>query len=680
MLKQPETKEELHDWCRTLLDDARHMRRGHETEWWENLSFYAGDLWAEFNPHSMRMEEPPAAEHRVRLAINLAQPVVRTEYAKLLKNRPIVECVARSADKSDRDAAKVGDKLLNSYAEKMFQLPRVRRESVIWALTCGRGAVFVDYDPSATGEVDVLVDPAGNPISDPAAIKAVQRHYRDKKKAAKTKTIPQGELRIRALGPMQWGYDFSVNDPDQASWQFVSETYDVTEVERRWGVVVEASKDVQPNLLEKRLLEKVDLTGTFQRASVSSSAQELVVIHRLFIRAGHLYFPDGAEIVFTESELIEATKFPWQHGQLPVSSMGHIPMPGSKNPLSVVGQVKGPVLELSKTESQLIENRNLMGNPPWIFYDYHQMEDDQLVNVPGAQLTIPWRPNGADPHPVEMPEMPGYIQELPDKLKEHIQDIAGQGETSQGRVPPGARSGVAIAYLQEEDDTKLGPTVSEFEEMNERFEWQMLSIMAECYDVPRTVRIYKKHSEPEVFDFIGTQLAGIAAVQVQAGSALPRSKAARQQFMMDLFSMGIETDPRKVKEMLELGEGEPEDFEVDMQQAERENDKMERGQPCNVEDWFNHQAHLVVHRRFMKSADFEALPPQIQQIYKDHDVLHQRFLTGVAAAQQQGVPVPGQTLPQPMVGNGENNQQAVQGGPLAQNGAAPPSPIDYQPQ
>jgi hypothetical protein len=239
---------------------------------------------------------------------------------------------------------------------------------------------------------------------------------------------------------------------------------------------------------------------------------------------------------------------------------------------------------------------------------------------------------------------------------------------------------VAIAYLQEEDDTKLGPTVSEFEEMNERFEWQMLSIMAECYDVPRTVRIYKKHSEPEVFDFIGTQLAGIAAVQVQAGSALPRSKAARQQFMMDLFSMGIETDPRKVKEMLELGEGEPEDFEVDMQQAERENDKMERGQPCNVEDWFNHQAHLVVHRRFMKSADFEALPPQIQQIYKDHDVLHQRFLTGVAVAQQQGVPVPGQTLPQPMVGNGENNQQAVQGGPLAQNGAAPPSPIDYQPQ
>jgi hypothetical protein len=360
--------------------------------------------------------------------------------------------------------------------------------------------------------------------------------------------------------------------------------------------------------------------------------------------------------------------------------MGHIPMPGSRYPLSIVGQIRHPVLEISKTESQMIENRNLMSNPPWIEYEEHQIPEGELVNKPGARIKVRFRPNMQDPHPVEMPEMPAYVQSLPEILGQHVQTIAGQGETSQGRVPPGARSGVSIAYLQEEDDTKLGPTVGEFEEMIERMTWQGLSLIAQFYDMPRTTVIYQRHADPEVLDFTGTMLNGIQGVETQAGSALPRSKAAKQQFIMDLYSMGIEQNPAKVKEMLELGEGEPEDFEDDLAQAERENSRLQEGQQQPVEDWFNHQAHLVKHRKFMKSADFEELDDTIQQVFRDHDALHQRFLTGVAQAQQMGVPTPGQTLPQPQLENGANNQAPVQGGPLAQSNGAPTGPIDAQPQ
>jgi hypothetical protein len=626
----------------------------------------------------MRVEAQDAPEHRVRLSINLTQPIVRTEYAKLLKNRPITDCIARSPDKSDLDAARVGDKMLNRYAEKQFNMPKIRREAVMWALTCGLGAIFVDYDDTMLGEIDVLVDPGGNPIFDPQVIKAVQRQWKAKKKAPKTTKIPNGDLRPRALGPMQWGWDFSTSDPNQAQWQYVSETYDVCEVKRRWGVEVEVNDNVRPNVLEQRILERADLTNTFRNQHFSPTSQDLVVVHRLFIKPGHHYFPDGAEIVFTDDKLIDATKFPWQHGLLPVVAMGHIPFPGSRYPLSILSQIRDPVLEISKTESQMLENRNLMGNPPWIAYDYHNLPE--IVNKPGLQITIPWRPNGSDPHPVEMPEMPAYIQDLPNRIREYVQDIAGQGETSQGRVPPGARSGVAIAYLQEEDDTKLGPTVSELEEMIEGVDWRVLRLFAEKYELPRMVTINRKHSDPEVINFVGTMLAGVTGVEVQAGSGLPRSKAAKQQYILDLFSMGIEQDPRKVKDMLELGEGDPEDWERDMQQAERENERMEKGQQANVKDWYNHQAHIVTHRKFMKSADYEALPPEMQKIFEDHDALHQKFLTGVAAAQQQGVPVPGQSIPQAAVDNGQNNQAPVEGGPPATNGQAPPSQLDYQPQ
>jgi hypothetical protein len=173
----PESQEQLHDWARQVVDDARDRRRGHEMMWWEQLCIYAGDLWVEYNPHSKRLMEVPAPDHKVRLPINLVNPTVRTEYAKLLKNRPIAECVPRSGDKNDLDASKMGDKILNYYVEKQFDMPSVRREALIWALTCGLGAIFVDYDPNTMGEVEVLVGPDGAPIFDPEQIRAVQDHH-----------------------------------------------------------------------------------------------------------------------------------------------------------------------------------------------------------------------------------------------------------------------------------------------------------------------------------------------------------------------------------------------------------------------------------------------------------------------------------------------------------------------
>lgn len=668
----PETQEQLHDWAKQVVTDARDRRRGFEILWWEQLCIYAGDLWVEYNPHSKRLEEIPAPDHKVRLPINLVSPVVRTEYAKLLKNRPIVECVARSGDKSDVDAAKMGDKILNSYVEKEFDMASVRREALIWTLTCGLGAIFVDYDESAMGEIDVLVGPDGSPIFDPEQIKVAQKWFSDQNQAPQSIQIPQGDLRMRALGPMQWGWDFSVKNPRLAKWGFVTETYDALEVERRWGVEVESHGNAQANMLERRILEKADLTGYIQSqgGNRSPTSQDLVTVHRLFVLPGHKFFPQGCELVFTDHEFIDGSKYPFSHNKLPISCMGHIPFPSSDYPLSVVSQIRDPNLELSKTESQMLENRNLMGNPPWVFYKQHGIKEGQLVNKPGLQLEVDYRPNMPDPHPVEMPELPQYIQNLPEILEQHVQTIAGQGETSQGRVPAGARSGVAIAYLQEEDDTKLGPTVLEYEEMIERVGWQQLRLIAERYDAPRTARIPKPHALPDVFDFVGSMLSGVAAVQVQAGSALPRSKAAKQQFYMDLWSMGAETDPRKLKQALELGEPEPDDIDRSEMQAERENDLMERGQMAPIKDWFNHEIHIRIHRQYMMSVDYETLPPEIQDIFDQHDAAHQRYLTGTAQAQQMGVPTPGQ---------GDPTAQPPGGPPPPGANGSQPSVVDAAP-
>lgn len=609
-------------WANSLKDEGRSRRRPHEAQWWENLATYAGDIWSEFDLSLGRLVETKRLNHKVRLPINLAQPVVRTEYAKLIKNRPMIDVLAKSNSKEDLNAAKVADKLLNNYVEKHFFMPKVRRRCLHWVLITGQGGVFVDYDETLLGETEVLVDPQGNAIFDPAAIKAVQRHYRDKHRKPKTMVIPHGDLRIKALSPFQMVWDFSQLYAEDAAWMIVSEVYDVDEVWRRWEVEVNGDPKATPGVMERRMMARFDLSGSIEWKSATN--QQLVEVHRMFIRPGHRYFEHGAEIVFTDRELIESTNYPYTHGELPVSVMGHVPFPITQHPMSVLQAIKPVVLELSKTESQMIENRNLMANPPWIEFKQNRIKGE-IQNKPGMRLTVDYMPNVPEPHPIEMPDLPQYVKDLPEILKTHVLEISGQGETSQGRVPAGARSGVAIAYLQEEDDTKLGPTVQEYEEMIERAAGQILWTIAQNYDAPRTITIYRRHSEPEVFDFIGTMLAGVEGVQVQAGSALPRSKAAKQQFILDLWDRKLEQDPRKVRDMLELSQGDPDEWEVDMEQAEREMMKLQKGEAVPVLEWYNHPAHHYVHRRFMKSADFDELPVAAKAVLMAHDDEHTNF-------------------------------------------------------
>lgn len=688
--EKPKGKEGLHDWCLALKEDGTNRRRHWEAQWWENIATYTGEYWIQFDIYKRQLIEPvPKPDHKVRLPVNLAQPVVRTEYAKLVKNRPITDVLAASNDQSDLHSAEVGDKILNNHVEKEFSMSKVRRTAIQWALLCGQGAVFVDYDEAADSQIEVYIGPDGAPIFDQRVINAYQAYYKRRREGGesnaymKKEKIKRGDLRIIPLSPFSYIYDFSTNDLNRAKWVIVSEVYDVNDVWRRWDVDIEGDDKALPDVLEQRMLSGFDMSN---KLSVPQpTGQKLAVVHRLFVLPGHKFFPDGAHIVFTEEETIHKENWPYSFNELPVSQMGHVPFPVAQYSMSILQQIRPIVTEISKTESQIIENRNLMANPPWRVATQHQIQGE-IVNKPGLQLKYTHVPNVPPPEPVQMPEIPIYVKELITVLKEHVLEISGQGETSQGRVPPGARSGVAIAYLQEEDDTKLGPTVLEYEEMMERANYQILRVIAQRYDVPRTVRIYRKHSEPEVFDFMGTMLEGCAGVVVQAGSALPRSKAAKQQYILDLWDRKLEQDPRRVREMLELSEGDPDEFEIDFDQAERENRMLLQGSDPGVEDWYNHAAHHFIHRRFMKSAEFEQLDPRIQDVFRAHDAEHSAAEARQATEQQaqnppqQNGPTQNGSTPSAPGANGITRPEGPQGPFAGQFPGGGASMVDAQPQ
>ena len=653
-----------------VVEDDRQARVAQDGQVWENIATYNGDLWAEWNPYDRRLQVPRKKAHRTRIPVNLSKPIVRTELSKLTKNRPIIDVLAGGDDKKDLDAAEVGDKILNKWVEKNYHMPKVRRRALKWVLVGGLGGIFVDFDESLD-PIYKLVDADGLPVEDPQQHEMWRQYWAQKKKSPIQQIGAKGDLVIEPLSYFEFGWDRSKEAIEDAKYCYVSQVYDVTEVERRWNEQVERDEDSLPGVLERRQLARFDRTSRLSMKAPKS--QDLCTVHRIFVKPGHLYFPNGQEIVFTKDKLIEARDFPFSHGQLPVSSMGHIPSLGTQFPTSTLQDVRGPVLELSKTVSQMVDNRNLMANPPWRVADQHNIDEAEIQNKPGARIKYRHAPNIPPPEPLQMPELPGYVQAMPELMRDFLLQISGQGETTQGRVPPGARSGVAIAYLQEEDDTRLGTTVQEFEEMNERVAWQILQVIAEKFDIPRTVTISKRrHAAPEVMNFKGDLLAGIGGVEVQAGSALPRSKAAKQQFMLDLWDRGIEKDPRRVRFMLELAEGEPDEYEIDMDHADRENEFMQRGEQRDVLDWHNHEAHLFMHRRWMKSADFDEAEDHIKDIFERHVSEHEQE---VQNAQQKAYM--DQLMSSQMAGtNGTGGPPSMPGtgGPPGANGGGVPTP------
>jgi len=213
------------------------------------------------------------------------------------------------------------------------------------------------------------------------------------------------------------------------------------------------------------------------------------------------------------------------------------------------------------------------------------------------------------------------------------------------------------------------------------------------YTTTRLVRYYKPDGTFDVVRFKGADLKGNTDVFPQAGSAMPKSKAAQQQYTLELVSLGIIQDPEQIQEMLELGRGEPDDNDKSRRQADRENQIMLHGLPSAmfnlsrtvdekdlekvpvaipVKAWHNHPIHIARHTSMMMEPEFDELQishPEIVRLFDEHLALHQQQLQQQQQAQMamqqaaKGAPESAGGTPG---GTGAGEQQPQNGQPADQ--------------
>jgi hypothetical protein len=225
------------------------------------------------------------------------------------------------------------------------------------------------------------------------------------------------------------------------------------------------------------------------------------------------------------------SKFPYEHGEYPFAKIDHIPT-GRFYAESTIKDLIPIQKEYNRSRSQAIEARNLTSKPQWKV-PMGSVDIKKLTAQPG--LVVEYTPGFDPPERVIPPELPAYFMQDQQANLNDMDYISNQFEITQGRTPPGVEAASAISYLQEENDSILLDTITSLEECVERIGYQAIMLAKQYWDPQKLVQIMSGNQVYEVMQFKTNSLPDQVDFRVQHGSMAPRSRAAKQAFILELI-------------------------------------------------------------------------------------------------------------------------------------------------
>lgn len=615
---------------------AKSGRLTYERQWYLNLAFYFGRQYVQWAPSAVtgmaisdsalsRLYEPAAPPWRVRLVTNKVRAIVRGELSKTIKEKPRGFVIPASTDDQDRIAASAAENIFDA-CWRGLTMNRVIRRAEFWTLLCGTGFI---------------------------------KDWFDKDKTDFTGT--KGAIQSEHCTP----FHILIPDPQEEELEnqaFVCHTIAKTVdwVKQVYKVKVLPDSYTSAGLLEHKFLIAAG-------ANPVNQPKDFVAVREMWIKPCSDW-PKGAVITWCQDRILNVVdSWPFAYEDYPFTKLEHIPTGRFYGDSTLVDLI--PLQrEFNRTRSQLIEAKNRMAKPQ-LAAPRGSIDVNKITSEPG--LVIEYKPGFQPPAPIPLQNIPGYVIQEYDRIQKDMDDISSQHEVTRGSVPPGVTAATAISFLQEQDDSKLAPTVTSLEEGVERLGKHFLSHVQQFWNAQRKITVIGQNGAFEAYMFSKANIRGNTDFRVEAGSATPVSRAAKQAFIMELVKQQI-IPPDKALRYLNMGETAKlyEELQLDQRQAQRENVKMMEGAQIPPNDFDNHQIHIMEHDNFCKTQEFETLPDEIKIIIRTHASTHKQ-----GVGMQQGVPM---IQGDPRLGAVGKSDQPVAGipsqDPMSGNGSAPPAP------
>jgi hypothetical protein len=612
-------------YLKKLYQQAKMNRVPLEADWYLNLSYYMGDQWVFWNKG--RIDRPRLEAWRVQFTDNRIRPVVVTRVAKASASRPNFTCVPSTAEDSDMADAEIGNAVLE-YQWKQSKLSYKHMMALFWKEITGAGLWKIYWNSSSGKKADYLY--SGDqfmrngkaPIRDGTDAAKVARGVMESQgKSVETKSLYQGDLCIDVMSPFEIYPDPIANSLDECEWIIEEKIKSKEYVAMKYN---------DPNVQEDATIPIgiVESRTTALAANQGRNSARGVRVYEMYCKPNRK-FPQGAWCIWYNDKIkVSKTCDESPYADFPYVMFSADIIPGRFWPGPTTSQLRGPQTDLNKIQSQIRENAIRIGNPAvamsreanikWTGKSAEKVYYSDVVTNPLPQFIVP-------------PEIPVYVREEVERIEKSITEISGIHDISNGSVPTGVTAASAINLLQEADNTRLGPEVQLMEETLATAGEYILKVLAKFAPDERTIRISGEDGKWDIAKWKAKTLSNIMGVEVQAGSGMPTSKAARQAAMQELLALalqyGVPLNQRSMRQFFkdyEMGGLEKlfSDIENDETQITRENRKMYNGEMFPPNEFDNDELHIEGHQEEMKTSKWEGQDPKIQGIYIAHLKLH----------------------------------------------------------
>jgi hypothetical protein len=672
-----------------------------QRQWAVNKALHIGQQYATWSDSKRRLiSQDRVPRHRVRIVVNVVHPIIQTMTAMLLKNRPRWVVMPASSDQADKDSAKVSEKVLDSLHE---QLKMINKQQVCATQMFQAGACFFrdGWDPNRGPMLEAIDEETGEPMEDPDTGKPMVDG------AGKPLRFQPGAIVVEVVPSAQILPDPYAHDMDDLTWIIHSRRRSLTWIREQmpeYGKFVHSEPDAEGAGLEYQFNSIT--AGAMEHGGLATQESDWARVNEMWIRPGGrlegLRFPKGAYIMQVQGfalfkEIIELEA----NGAIPEEDWHPFTMArcyevGRFWPMPVVDNIAPLQVQLNNVTSGIIEWLRLTSKPKWLIPRSCAIARSALTSEAGEKVTYNHL-HGGKPEMMAMPPLPATVMQFRQMLMDDIDFVSIQHAASRGQAPTGIKSGIGLSLLQEQDATDMGPVTASWELTMARLGRRLLLRVQQFWTMERLVKVMGSNGGIEVFHFSGANLGGQIDVRVEAGSGLPKSKAAQQALAQKLVELGmlhprIPEERRQLFSLLEMGVGEEGGLDVDLdrRRAKHENELLLVGMMPAVEYYQDHAAHLEELFRWMKGDEYA------EAVARDPQVMLRANVHAAQHAQYMGMAMPGGPMgfqagamggamggedSQP----GAGGQQGMGGGPAGQgmlpmNGSMPTGTGDLQGQ
>lgn len=599
-----------------LIEENRARMRTVET----NLAQYKGIQYQSqyINDYNSSEKGSDRSQILQKIVCNHIYDLVQQKVSRLIKYRPALAILPTANELEDRVGAKMSKLLLdNIWYEQNFE-GEVQNEFVKTVHVMGEAYLAVLWDKNAgpihkdirpkldelkkNGEF-VLTQEDGSPELDengePIKIKNVI-HYGD--------TVYQIWYTLDTLldKKSQW---------KEVDHLFHKETISKAEAKQKYGYgeTKEFAEDAFMYDYEKMVTRKL--------------ANECMLW--TFYHRKTEMLPTGAEIKFIGDRVVSVKELDSSSGKLPVERLTDVDMPGELHGVSFIQVIKGLTGTYNNITNMIVRNQVLVSHPKWM-YAQGSINVDALGNdITNVSVKGPIMPQLVQTNPT-----PRELFEFRGLLKEEFQQISGVFGVSRGEPPPGIKAGIALQFLAEQENERMNEMVLKYNDWVRRIGIKTIERCADNYqpDDERMMMILGKNNKWMSTFFDVKYLSKQYDIRVQNSSALPQSKAARTQYLLDLNEkFPAQITPEQVLDQLDLAQ--PDKFvdiaTVSVKAAEAENESIMEGtaELHDPKEYEDHIIHWITHVKQVREWSFKnQSPKELQEKMEAHILAHEMLM------------------------------------------------------